>query len=453
MTAEALSPPPEPRQLSLADLRAVSVLGRGAKGVVFHVVAEEGHGGGGTAMALKAVSREAARHKKAGSGGGDGHRRIWFERDVLLALRHPLLPALRGVLATDAVVGFAIDRCGGGDLNSLRRRQTEKMFSDSVVRFYAAELVLALEYLHSIGIVYRDLKPENVMIQDSGHIMLVDFDLSTRLPIAPPEPEPSAAPKPTPIPTTPSLTRKRSPAMCFRFRSATSGVAKTKTNTAAPTDSPPSTSRTASTSSSTSSTTTTASSSTTTTSRTPAKSNSFVGTEDYVAPEIIAGSGHDFIVDWWGLGVVLYEMLYGRTPFRGQNRKETFYRVLTKQLELVGEKTDLRDLIARLLEKDPAKRIGARGIKAHPFFRGVDWDRILRVARPPYIPDPSSQGEEDGGEVLDVEKVVHETFAAKDGGAAAAEDEKKASPDAGVTGGDGERRVDPSKDGDFSVFF
>jgi hypothetical protein len=139
MTAEALSPAPEPRQLTLADLRAVSVLGRGAKGVVFHVVpGGNGDEEGGTAMALKAVSREAARHKKAGSGGGDGHRRIWFERDVLLALRHPLLPALRGVLATDAVVGFAIDRCGGGDLNSLRRRQTEKMFSDSVIRYAPA---------------------------------------------------------------------------------------------------------------------------------------------------------------------------------------------------------------------------------------------------------------------------------------------------------------------------
>jgi hypothetical protein len=139
MTAVA-APPPPPRQLSLEDLKAVSVLGRGAKGVVFHVVpAPAGEPPEGeAAMALKAVSRDAARHKKAAGGDGDGHRRIWFERDVLLALRHPLLPSLRGVLATDAVVGFAIDRCGGGDLNSLRRRQTEKMFSDSVIR-YASE--------------------------------------------------------------------------------------------------------------------------------------------------------------------------------------------------------------------------------------------------------------------------------------------------------------------------
>jgi serine/threonine-protein kinase OXI1 len=122
-----------PKHLSLEGMKAVSVLGRGAKGVVFHVVPAAGDDGGG-AMALKAVSREAARQRKASAGDGDGHRRIWFERDVLLALRHPLLPSLRGVLATDAVVGFAIDRCGGGDLNSLRRRQTEKMFSDSVIR-------------------------------------------------------------------------------------------------------------------------------------------------------------------------------------------------------------------------------------------------------------------------------------------------------------------------------
>ena len=235
-------------------------------------------------------------------------------------------------------------------------------------RFYAAELVLALEYLHSLGIVYLDLKPENVLIQDSGHIMLVDFDLSTRLPAPPQEPDaPVTSPKPAILVAAPSPSRgsARKPAgaaLCFPFRTATT------TKPAAPaTDSPSplSTSRTASSSSSSSSSTATTASSAASAgagSRTPAKSNSFVGTEDYVAPEIIAGRGHDFTVDWWGLGVVLYEMLYGRTPFRGQSRKETFYRVLTKQPELVGEQTPLRDLIARLLESDPEKRIGARGV-------------------------------------------------------------------------------------------
>jgi hypothetical protein len=86
-------------------------------------------------MELKAVSWVAARQmKEATTRDGDGHHQIWFEQDVLLALCHPLLPSLCGVLTTDAIVGFAIDRYGGGDLNSLWRRQTEKMFSDSVIR-------------------------------------------------------------------------------------------------------------------------------------------------------------------------------------------------------------------------------------------------------------------------------------------------------------------------------
>lgn len=143
------------------------------------------------------------------------------------------------------------------------------------------------------------------------------------------------------------------------------------------------------------------------------KSNSFVGTEEYVAPEIIDGKGHDFAVDWWSLGVVLYEMLYGRTPFRGQNRKETFYFILTKSPALVGEKTPLRDLIGRLLEKDPRERISGEGIRAHEFFSGVDWESVMDISRPPYIPaaEPDDRGGEDD-EPIDVEEFVHGVFVA-----------------------------------------
>ncbi|KAF2915655.1 hypothetical protein DAI22_09g055200 [Oryza sativa Japonica Group] len=126
MTAAAMAPSPpkpvSPRQISLGDLRAVSMLGRSVKGVVFHVVptmAGEVEGVVSSSMALKAISRETEQHKKMGSGGEDRHRRIWFEWDVLMSLSHPLLPSLRGVLATDVVVGLVIDRYGGRDLNSL----------------------------------------------------------------------------------------------------------------------------------------------------------------------------------------------------------------------------------------------------------------------------------------------------------------------------------------------
>ncbi|XP_062217758.1 serine/threonine-protein kinase OXI1-like [Phragmites australis] len=132
-------------------------------------------------------------------------------------------------------------------------------------------------------------------------------------------------------------------------------------------------------------------------------------------------------------------MLYGRTPFRGRSRRETFHRVLTALPELPCEPTPLRDLIACLLEKDPRKRLGAHGVKRHAFFRGVDWDRVLNVERPPFIPAP-----EDDDDVvavaevvaLDVEKVVHEVFAS--------------------TGRRSRRRLaerEGGRDDDFSIFF
>lgn len=120
------------------------------------------------------------------------------------------------------------------------------------------------------------------------------------------------------------------------------------------------------------------------------RSNSFVGTEEYVAPEVIRGDGHEFAVDWWALGVLSYEMLYGTTPFRGKNRKETFRKILMMQPEFIGKPNALTDLIAKLLEKDPTRRLGYRRgaseIKEHEFFRGLRWDLLTEVLRPPFLP-------------------------------------------------------------------
>lgn len=246
-------------------------------------------------------------------------------------------------------------------------------------RFYAAELVLALDYLHGLGIVYRDLKPENVMIQENGHLMLVDFDLSTRLlaksrrvfkPVAKPE-----------------LFKTKSSFLKF-YGCCNSGIS--------PEDFTNSDDQVTDVVSSECKSVT--------------RSNSFVGTEEYIAPEIIEGKGHDFAVDWWCLGVMLYEMLYSVTPFRGINRKETFHRILSKSPKLVGEPSALRDLIGKLLEKDPRMRIGAEEIKGHSFFWGMDWDLILQVARPPFIPPATEHGGENMkvNNEIDVECFVQE---------------------------------------------
>ncbi|CAL9224990.1 unnamed protein product [Arabidopsis halleri] len=361
MNDNHLSPPENKIQtLNFDHLEVFSALGRGSKGVVFLVKADNKW------LALKVILRESIETKKT----KDEYKRISFEQGVLSRFDHPLFPRLHGVLSTDKVVGYAIDYCPGRDLNSLRKKQSEEMFSDEIIRFYAAELVIALDYLHNQGIVYRDLKPDNVMIQENGHLMLVDFDLSTNLPPRTPQSSSSS-------PRVSTATRKERSLFAFSGF-CNSGIS--------PDDS---VSRSSESSSS------------------GEKSNSFVGTEEYVAPEVITGSGHDFAVDWWSLGVVLYEMLYGATPFRGSNRKETFLKILTEPPSLVGETTSLRDLVRKLLEKDPSRRINVEGIKGHDFFRGLDWDLVLKVSRPPYIPAPANY------EIskIDVEKFVHEIFA------------------------------------------
>lgn len=153
------------------------------------------------------------------------------------------------------------------------------------------------------------------------------------------------------------------------------------------------------------------------------KSHSFVGTEEYVAPEIVRGEGHDFAVDFWALGILAYEMAFGRTPFKGSNRKETFRNVVTTEVGFVGrQRSDLTDLIERLLAKDPTKRLGyvggAEEVKEHPFFNGVRWDLLTAVSRPPYfaaaekleeavrVPDGDENGEAAGFSITEYFKNI-----------------------------------------------
>lgn len=367
--------------LDLQNLKVISALGRGAKGVVFLVQSQDGE-----LFALKAISRASIENNQKTDDLTE-YKRICFERDVLASLEHPLFPKLRGLISTDKIIGYAIDYCPGRDLNFLRKKQTEKMFSVDTIRFYAAEIVLALEYLHGLGIVYRDLKPENVMIQENGHLMLVDFDLSTRLqPKNPDVRQTMQSSSSNSMQGPKNENKKKLKKLQYSFFKCYSRMPEAEYSVhPVELDSDSGSHR----------------------SETVEKSKSFVGTEEYVAPEMISGNGHDFGVDWWCLGVMLHEMLYGTTPFRGVNRKETFYRILTKEPELVGEPTPLRDLIRKLLEKDPNKRIRVEEIKRHEFFQGVDWDGILEIRRPPFIPVGEDR---EGNRQIDVESFVQGVF-------------------------------------------
>ncbi|GER29089.1 protein kinase-like protein, partial [Striga asiatica] len=124
-----------------------------------------------------------------------------------------------------------------------------------------------------------------------------------------------------------------------------------------------------------------------------ARSNSFVGTHEYLAPEIIKGEGHGSSVDWWTFGVLLYELLYGRTPFKGSCNEETLANVVLKGLRFPESpmvSLQARDLIRGLLVKEPENRLGAETgaaeIKKHPFFEGLNW-ALIRCEAPPQVPE------------------------------------------------------------------
>ncbi|KAJ8534031.1 hypothetical protein K7X08_007355 [Anisodus acutangulus] len=308
--------------------------------------------------------------------------RAQTEREILRMLDHPFLPTLYAQFTSDNLSCLVMDFCSGGDLHVLRQKQPGRYISEPAARFYVAEVLLALEYLHMLGVVYRDLKPENILVREDGHIMLTDFDLSLRCSVnatllqssslgieAPRISGPCAGSNCIdPFCAGPSCQ-----VSCFspRILPGTARARKLKADQAASLN---------------------RSLPQLVVEPTEARSNSFVGTHEYLAPEIIKGEGHGSAVDWWTLGVFLYELLYGKTPFKGAGNEETLANVVMQNLRFPDSQIvsfQARDLIRGLLVKEPENRLGtetgAAEIKRHPFFDGLNW-ALIRCAVPPQVP-------------------------------------------------------------------
>ncbi|XP_073063169.1 serine/threonine-protein kinase D6PK-like isoform X2 [Primulina eburnea] len=327
--------------------------------------------------------------------------RAQTEKEILEILDHPFLPTLYAHFTTNKFSCLIMEHCPGGDLHVLRQKQPTKSYPEESARFYVAEVLLALEYLHMLGVVYRDLKPENILIREDGHIMLSDFDLSLRCNVNPMLLESSSPiiepPKKTPTPLSasscidPFCLHPNLQLSCFtpNFFSTVATTRKLKSELKSqiiplpqlvvePTD---------------------------------ARSNSFVGTHEYLAPEIIKGEGHGSAVDWWMFGILLYELLYGKTPFKGSSNADTISNVVSRCLKFPDYptiSTHAQDLITRLLKKEPESRLGsvkgALEIKHHPFFEDQNW-ALVRCATPPEVPKLFDLG----GSVLDSKKIKYET--------------------------------------------
>ncbi|XP_031393091.1 serine/threonine-protein kinase D6PK-like [Punica granatum] len=311
--------------------------------------------------------------------------RAQTEREILRLLDHPFLPTLYTHFETDRFSCLVMEFCPGGDLHTLRQRQPGKHFSEYAARFYAAEVLLALEYLHMLGVVYRDLKPENVLVRDDGHIMLSDFDLSLRCMVSPTlirtsyGSDPSKRANGSAFCVQPACIEPSSACIqpaCFLPRifpqKSKKKAQKPRADLGIPLDSLPEL----------------------VAEPTSARSMSFVGTHEYLAPEIIKGEGHGSAVDWWTFGIFLHELLYGKTPFKGSGNRATLFNVVGQQLkfpESPATSYASRDLIRGLLVKEPQNRLGvkrgATEIKQHPFFEGVNW-ALIRCSTPPEVPRP-----------------------------------------------------------------
>ncbi|XAR56357.1 Non-specific serine/threonine protein kinase [Bertholletia excelsa] len=325
--------------LHLRHLKLVGHLGTGNLGRVFLCrLRDNDHAH--SHFALKVVDRDSLTAKKLSH--------VQTEAEILSVLDHPFLPTLYARLEVSHYTCLLIDYCPNGDLHSLLRRQPGNRLPVAPVRFFAAEVLVALEYLHALGVVYRDLKPENVLLRGDGHIMLSDFDLCFRADMVP-KLENRRCP------------RERRRRGCLGDRSPEEGEVESEFM-AEPTT---------------------------------AYSRSCVGTHEYLAPELVAGAGHGNGVDWWAFGVFVYEFLYGTTPFKGESKEATLRNIAScrgvRFRAMEGEDegmAEAKDLIERLLVSDPRKRLGcARGatdIKRHPFFNGIKWP-LIRMYKPPEV--------------------------------------------------------------------
>ncbi|KAJ7765031.1 hypothetical protein DFH07DRAFT_811194 [Mycena maculata] len=298
---------------------------------------------------------------------------------------------------------------------------------------YIAEVVLGLEYLHQRGVVHRDLKPDNLLIDQHGHLKLTDFGLS-RIGLLGRQTRESQLARPT----TRYGSRSRPPSMDSAYLSSPLIHADTAGGSSYFTQRPQSVPRIGTTphlpptddvsessgseslsgfhlrrtgSKSTDSPLQSFATELTTDLRSHSTSNShssgtppgdqkFVGTPDYLAPETILGlRGDDAAVDWWALGVITYEFLYGIPPFHAETPEKVFENILSGHIEWHEEWVDFspeaREFMQSLMTLDPALRLGVNGaseVKAHPFFDGIEWDKVTttEAAFIPQVSDPES---------------------------------------------------------------
>eukprot|EP01101_Sappina_pedata_P001269 TRINITY_DN1136_c0_g1_i1.p1 TRINITY_DN1136_c0_g1~~TRINITY_DN1136_c0_g1_i1.p1 ORF type:complete len:450 (-),score=186.59 TRINITY_DN1136_c0_g1_i1:134-1483(-) len=226
------------------------------------------------------------------------------EKSVLQKLVHPFLVNLNYSFQTPDKLYLVMDFVNGGEL--FFHLQKDKRFSEERARFYLAEILCGLEYLHANGVIYRDLKPENLLLTSDGHICMTDFGLA------------------------------KEGLVCDDARTQT-----------------------------------------------------FCGTPEYLAPEVLNGEDYGKAVDWWSYGTLMYEMLSGLPPFYCEDVQKMYQKIINAPLEFSSIFTPAsRSLLQGLLERSPEKRLAdPKMIRAHLWYESIDWEKLeSKEILPPFIP-------------------------------------------------------------------
>ncbi|KAJ2732528.1 hypothetical protein IW152_003735 [Coemansia sp. BCRC 34962] len=294
-------------RVTIDDFTVLRLIGKGGYGKVYLVQHKQTLG----YYAMKVLRKASILLQR---------RQITFtmtERSILSEVQHPFIVKLYYAFQSNSKLYLIMEYVAGGEL--FTHMIKERIFCEDQAVFYSAELVLALSHLHKLGIVFRDTKPENILLDKRGHLVLTDFGLS---------------------------------------------------KTALGED---------------------------------GRTNTFCGTPSYMAPEVLnAATSYEFSIDWWSLGILLYEMLTGAVPFKGKAPTQVAKNIAKTKVNYPPYMTpDARDLIIRLLRKKPEQRIGygAKGlekIKKHRFFRKVDWERLEKdhdSLTPPIVPVLNGDGD------------------------------------------------------------
>ncbi|XP_042473578.1 probable serine/threonine protein kinase IRE isoform X2 [Zingiber officinale] len=319
---------------SIEDFEIIKPISRGAFGRVFLARKRIT----GDIFAIKVLKKSDMIRKNAVES-------ILAERDILISARNPFVVRFFYSFTCRENLYLVMEYLNGGDLYSLLRNL--HCLDDDMARTYMAELVLALEYLHSMNVIHRDLKPDNLLIARNGHIKLTDFGLS----------------KVGLINSTDDLSGPD-----------VSGSVLLENNESMPAEQRA-------------------------LKREQRQKQSAVGTPDYLAPEILLGMQHGPTADWWSMGVILFELLVGIPPFNAEHPQKIFDNIMNRDIPWPQVPEEMSfvayDLIGKLLIQNPSQRLGATGageVKAHPFFESINWD-MLALQKVAFIPSP--EGEED----------------------------------------------------------